>query len=178
AHPDQPGDWRVEGGILKGRGDHSHLRSHLFSDRADFENFHLKARVRINEGGNSGLLFRTEFGLHGFNSWYPSGYEAEINGGDTGSLLGHTAGNSRIFQYARWQTMPQNALKDLTNWYTMEVIAEGAHIVIRIDERTEVDYTLPAGYRKRGHLALQYVGPQTVVEFSKIEVKELPRSER
>jgi DNA-binding beta-propeller fold protein YncE len=55
----------------------------------------------------------------------------------------------------------------------MEVIAEGAHIVIRINDKTVVDHRLPAGYRKRGHLALQHWTPQTVVEFSRIEVKEL-----
>jgi len=74
--------------------------------------------------------------------------------------------------------MVHNALKDQKDWFTMEVIAEGADIVIRINERTIVDYRLPAGYRKQGHLALQHAGPQTVVEFSKIEVKELPRSDR
>jgi hypothetical protein len=72
--------------------------------------------------------------------------------------------------------MVMDALKDQTDWFTMEVIAEGAHIVIRINGRTVVDYGLPAGYRKRGHLALQHWTPKTVVEFSKIEVKELPRS--
>jgi choice-of-anchor C domain-containing protein len=67
----------------------------------------------------------------------------------------------------------------------MEVIAEGADIVIRINDKTVADQKLPAGYRKRGHLVLHHgwgapqgAGPQAVVEFSKIEVKELPRSER
>src|SRR5262249_5831147 len=73
-HPKRPGDWRVRGGILTGLGP----SSHLFSDRADFENFHLKARVRINDGGNSGLFFRTEFGLSSRSvlpALLPDGYE-------------------------------------------------------------------------------------------------------
>jgi hypothetical protein len=165
-HPKQPGEWRVRDGVLTCRGP----LSHLFSDRADFENFHLKARVRMLGGGNSGLFFRTEFGLS--SGPRPVGYEAEISGDITGSLLAHTPEGQLT------ERMVHNTLKDQKDWFTMEVIAEGADIVTRINERTIVDCRLPAGYRKRGHLALQHASPETVVEFSKIEVKELPRSDR
>jgi hypothetical protein len=160
-HPKQPGDWQVRDGVLTCRGP----VSHLFSDRADFENFHLKARVRV-QGDNSGLFFRTEFGLS--SGPRPVGYEVEIDGGLAGSLLAHTPEGQQNIR------MVQNALKDQKDWFTMEVIAEGADIVIRINERTIVDCRLPAGYRKRGHLALQHASPRTLVEFSKIEVKVLP----
>src|SRR5919204_474003 len=43
-HPDQPGDWRVENGVLIGRGP----LSHLFSERGDYENFHLRVEAKIN----------------------------------------------------------------------------------------------------------------------------------
>jgi WD40 repeat protein len=170
AHPKQPGEWRVRDGILTCRGP----LSHLFSDRADFENFHLKARVRMLGESNSGLLFRTEFGLSspGHSGPLPVGYELEIAGDITGSLLAHTPEGQQDLR------MVHNTLKDQKDWFTMEVIAEGADIVIRINEKTIADYRLPAGYRKRGHLALQHASPDTVVEFSKIEVKELPRSVR
>src|SRR5262249_36987338 len=52
-HPDQPGSWRVEEGLLVGRGP----QSHLFSGRGDFENFHLRVEVMINNGGGNGGVF-------------------------------------------------------------------------------------------------------------------------
>src|SRR5262249_23085018 len=58
-HPDQPGDWKVSDGILIGSG----RPSFLFSDRGDYENFHLWAEVKINEAGNSGVFFRAGYEL-------------------------------------------------------------------------------------------------------------------
>ena len=76
--PEQPGTWEVKDGILIGR----ERQSYLFSDRGDYGNFHLRAEVKINLGGDSGILFRapfqlrrgrtaTEFGI-------PGCYEAEL----------------------------------------------------------------------------------------------------
>src|SRR5262245_58674957 len=59
-HPDQPGTWQVRDGVLTSAGS----RSHLFSERDDFTNFHLRARAKINARGNSGIYFRSEFGLN------------------------------------------------------------------------------------------------------------------
>jgi len=56
-HPDQPGGWAVRDGILFGRG------SHLFSERGDYQNFHLRAEARINADANGGVWFRAPFGL-------------------------------------------------------------------------------------------------------------------
>src|SRR5205085_2533400 len=53
-HPHQPGDWKVENGVLIGSG----RASFLFSDRGNYENFHLRAEVKMNKGGNSGVFFR------------------------------------------------------------------------------------------------------------------------
>ncbi len=80
-HPDQPGDWKVENGILVGRGP----RSHLFSARGDYENFHLRVEARVNNLGNSGVYFRSEYGL-GWGGKNPKGYEAQIFQGDAEDL--------------------------------------------------------------------------------------------
>jgi hypothetical protein len=52
------------------------------------------------------------------------------------------------------------------------VIAEGDHIIIKVNGEIVVDKHDHA-YSK-GHFALQQHGPGTVVKFSKIEIKELP----
>src|SRR5262245_35457216 len=69
-HPDSPGDWKVEDGILVGRG----KASHLFSDRGDYKDFHFRIEAKINDKGNSGQYFRTKF-----EKGFPTGWEAQIN---------------------------------------------------------------------------------------------------
>src|SRR5262249_5354990 len=82
--PNQPGNWRVEDGAITGSG--PGMYSHLFSDRDDYENFHLRAVARINffrsqekiAFGNSGIYFRSDKTLYTF----PTGYEAQIFAGE------------------------------------------------------------------------------------------------
>src|SRR5215213_11107162 len=59
-HPDQPGNWKVEEGILVGGG--AEL-SQLFSERGDFENFRLRAEIKISGKSNGALHFRSEYGF-------------------------------------------------------------------------------------------------------------------
>src|SRR5262249_7572665 len=58
-HPNQPGKWQVENGILIGSGP----KSHLFSQGGTFENFHLRLEAKINQSGDSGVYFWTPFDL-------------------------------------------------------------------------------------------------------------------
>jgi uncharacterized protein (TIGR03067 family) len=160
-HSDQPGDWKVQDGILIGRGP----RSHLFSERGDYENFHLRVEAKINNLGNSGVYFRSEYGLGwGIN---PKGYEAQIFEGDaqdpykTGSLYGL----AKITE----------DLGKPNTWFTLDVITQGNRTVIQVDGKTTVDFVDRAATYMKGHFALQVERPpQTIVQFRKIEIKELP----
>jgi uncharacterized protein (TIGR03067 family) len=161
-HPDQPGDWKVENGILIGRGP----RSHLFSERGDYQDFHLRVEARINALGNSGVYFRTEYGL-GWRGRNPKGYEAQIFHGDsedpykTGSLYGMAQASADVVK--------------ADEWFSLEVIATGNHIVIRVDGKDMVNLVDPESTYRKGHIALQVERPlNTVVQFRKIEIKELP----
>src|SRR5437870_5690484 len=69
-HPDDEAKWAVEDGVLVGRGP----KGHLFSERGDYENFRYRVEASINDHGNSGQYFRTQFGKS-----FPKGYEAQIN---------------------------------------------------------------------------------------------------
>jgi hypothetical protein len=153
-HPNNPGEWAVEDGILIGKG----KVSHLFSERGDYENFHYRVEAMISDGGNSGQYFRTEFG-----PGFPKGYEAQINSTHrdpqrTGSLYGIVKITDQLHK-------PDT-------WFTQEVIADGDHIIIKVDGKTVVD-THDSRYKK-GHFALQQHDPGSVVKVRKIEVKELP----
>jgi hypothetical protein len=168
-HPAQPGNWRVENGILIGRGP---ARSHLYTVRDDYKDFHLRVEVRINEGGNSGLHFRAGYGP----SWpagrpqYPMGYEAQVD--NTASRKGLTGS---LFVGANGS--PVVSINDppapCNQWFTQEVIACGNHIIIKVDGRTLTDYIDEARHFSSGHIALQSQTPETVCEFRRIQIKEL-----
>ncbi|HXG13450.1 MAG TPA: DUF1080 domain-containing protein [Gemmataceae bacterium] len=158
--------WRVEDGILIGSGP----PSHLFSERGDYQNFHYRIEAMINDSGNSGQYFRTEFG-----PGFPKGYEAQINATHhdpvrTGSL--YPAGG--LAKYRDQITVLNNAPHKPNEWFTQEVIAHGNHIIILVNGKKTVDWTDPESRYTKGHFALQGHDPRTTVKFKKIEVKELP----
>jgi serine/threonine-protein kinase len=158
-----PGDkakWDVKDGVLVGSGTEA---GHLYSQRDDFENFHFRVEVKINDAGNSGQYFRAKFVAP-----FPLGYEAQINSTHpdpikTGSLWGLVAINEILVK-------PDE-------WFTQEVIADGNKIVVLVNGKKVVDFVDQANKYTKGHLALQHhqgnPGKETVVQFRKIEVREL-----
>src|SRR5262249_49021020 len=157
-YPSGTGEWKVEGGALVGSG----RASHLFTKRDDFTDFHLRAEVMINDGGNSGMYFRTRFG-----PGFPRGYEAQVNSTHrdpvkTGSLYG----------------FPGATVKDVLvkpdTWFTYEVIARGNHITIKVNGKPTVnDFVDAKNTFTRGRFAFQQHHVGSVVKVRKVEVKEL-----
>jgi serine/threonine protein kinase len=172
-HPAQRGNWRVTQGLLIGSGP---TRSHLYTERGDYKDFHLRVEARINDGGNSGVYFRALFGpaVPAGNPQQPLGYEAQINSthrdvNKTGSL--YAAADGAVVSLRKSPVPPGE-------WFTQEVIAVGNQIVIKVNGKTTADYTDDKRLFTRGHFALQQLTPETVVEFRKIEIKELPLTGR
>jgi hypothetical protein len=163
--------WRVEDGILIGSGP----SSHLFSERGDYENFRYRVEAMINDHGNSGQYFRAKYG-----GGFPKGYEAQINAthGDpirTGSLYP----SFKLSKEDRAKIVVMNdAPHKPDEWFTQEVIAEGNHIIIKVNGKTTVDWTDPNNTYMKGHFALQGHDPGTVVKFRKVEVIELPATKK
>jgi hypothetical protein len=162
-YPKGTGPWKVEKGILIGSGSKN---SHLFTKRDDYENGYYRIEAKINDKGNSGQYFRAQFG-----AGYPKGYEAQINSTHpdkqkTGSLWG----------FAPFKEM----LVKPDTWFTQEVIANGNHIIIKVNGKKTVDFTDEKNTYTKGRFALQQHdasdGVDTVVQFRKVEVKELPAS--
>jgi hypothetical protein len=161
--------WRVEDGILIGSGP----ASHLFTESGDYKNFAFRVEAQINDHGNSGQYFRTEFGPN-----FPRGYEAQINSthGDkirTGSLYPNLGGRT-LTEDERKKMLVLEQLHKPDEWFTQEVLANGNHIVIKVNGKTSVDFTDEKNTFSKGHFALQGHDPGTVVKFRKIEVQELP----
>ncbi len=159
-HPQDKAKWEVKDEVLIGTGP----AGHLFSERGDYENFVYRVEAKINDHGNSGQYFRTEFGPS-----FPKGYEAQINSTHrdpvkTGSLYNFVA--------------VKDMLVKPDEWFTQEVTAIGNHIVIKVNGKTTVDFVDKKNTHMKGHFALQQHDPKTVVMFRKIEVKELPAEKK
>ncbi len=157
--------WTVRDGDLIGSGE----PSHLFSPRGDYADFRVRAEVKVNEKGNSGLYFRAQPGLD-----FPQGYEAQINAtGDdpvkTGSLYKRYKGAVVVVKPS---PVPSNT------WFTLEVEAVGPRIRIRVDGKLTADWTDPEPIYSRGHFAIQLNNPHTQVQVRKLEVMELDASGR
>lgn len=61
-------------------------------------------------------------------------------------------------------------------WLVLEIIAQGNHFTTKLNGIQTVDCEDRDNRFQTGHLALQVLNSQTVVQFRKIEIKELPTS--
>lgn len=152
-----PENWEVKDGAIHGHGN----RSHLFYMEKQFENFHYKADFKLTKGSNSGQYFRAEY----IDSGWPKGYEAQVNNTHkdpvkTGSLYNMV----KVFE----QHVPDDT------WWTQEVIAEGNHIIIKVNGKVTVDTKDEKNTYKKGYFAFQQHDPGSKVEIKNVMVKELP----
>jgi serine/threonine protein kinase/formylglycine-generating enzyme required for sulfatase activity len=166
-HDKQRGNWRVEKGILIGSGPPE--RSHLYTERDDFKNFHLRVEARINQGGNSGLYFRSTFGPErpADNPKFPFGYEAQIDSSVDPARTGS------LFVAGKPMVEVSDTLVPPGQWFTEEVIAQGNRITVKVNGQTTAVYRDEKEISASGHIALQQNNAKTIAEFRKIEIKEL-----
>jgi hypothetical protein len=162
--------WKIEDGTLVCVGE----RSHLFyeGDGKPFRNFEFECDVMTTPGSNAGIYFHTKFQDTG---WPRFGLECQVNVTQSdpkksGSLYGVVdVGNP--------------GLKD-NEWYKTYIKVEGKHIVIRVNDKTTVDFTEPEGkeafspdFERRlgeGTFALQAHDPRSKVYFKNLKVRRLP----
>jgi hypothetical protein len=157
--------WRVEDGLIVGGGP----ASHIFSEK-EYTNFRYRVEMKINDKGNSGQYFRTKF-MPGF----PTGYEAQLNAthGDkikTGCI--YPAGPLAKYMADICKVMDKATHKP-DEFFTQEVVAEGAHIQVFVNGEKTLDWTDPDHTYKAGHFALQGHDPGSIMTFRKVEVKEI-----
>jgi serine/threonine protein kinase len=161
-HPSQPGNWRVDNGILTASGPSS--ISHLYTERGDYKDFHLRMEVRIFENSNSGVFFRSSAApTHGGG---PVGHNAKFCDNPDNWNGGLFVGPLPMVRARETPARPGQ-------WVTFEIVAEGNHLVVKLDGAVTAEFTDVKHYHSVGHIVLQQHGPTTVVEFRKIEIKEL-----
>jgi hypothetical protein len=166
------GTFIIENGMIVAHGQTAHLFYLGDVRQHNFKNFEFKADVMTTPGSNSGIYFHTEYQEGG---WPKKGYEAQVNNSHTdwrrtGSLYGI-------------QDVKEVFVKD-NEWFTEYIKVEGKRVIIKLNDRTVVDYTEPENVKRdagsegrvlsSGTFALQGHDPNSKVYFKNIMVKPLP----
>ena len=152
-------------------------RSHIFYvgpvENAIFTDFELKVDVLTKPGANGGIYFHTDFQQTG---WPDKGFEVQVNNSydrdprKTGSL------------YMISDVTEKTVADDI--WFTEHVIVKGKHVIVKINDKTVIDWTEPdpprppSGFPGRllssGTFALQGHDPGSTVYYKNIRVRPLP----
>jgi len=161
----------VENGMIVAHGPTAHLFYEGDVQQHNFKNFEFKASVMTTLGSNSGIYFHT---VYQDSSWPKKGYEVQVNNSHTdwrrtGSLYGI-------------EDVKEVFVKD-NEWFTEYIKVEGKRVVIKLNERTVVDYTEPDNVQRStgdegrvissGTFALQGHDPNSKVYFKDILVRSL-----
>ncbi|MEJ7588722.1 MAG: DUF1080 domain-containing protein [Ferruginibacter sp.] len=169
---DNAGTFTVENGTIVAYGPTAHLFYDGEISNHAFKNFEFKTEVMTTPGSNSGIYFHTAYQQ---GDWPAKGYEVQVNNSHTdwrrtGSLYGI-------------QDVKEVHVKDNT-WYTEHIIVKGKRVVIKINDKTVVDYTEPENLKREGNdslrrvssgtFALQGHDPKSKVFYRNLMVKVLP----
>jgi len=165
--------FKIQDGVIVVNGNVAHLFYVGDVAQHQFKNFHFKADVMTFPNANSGIYFHTKYQEEGFPKF---GIECQVNNSHrdpkrTGSLWG-IKDNLEV------------PAKDNV-WFCEEIIVRGLHIVIKVDGKTVVDFTLSEAatgenqlpthntWLPQGTFALQGHDPGSKVCFKNIRVKIL-----
>ena len=161
----------IDSGMIKVNGNTAHLFYEGNVNNHNFKNFEFKADVMTRPHSNSGIYFHTQFQD---SSWPEIGYEIQVNNSHTdwrrtGSLYG--------IDDVKEVVVPDNV------WFTEYIKVVGSHVIVKINDKTVVDYTQPDNVPppdkkgpidSSGTFALQGHDPGSTVYFKNIIVKVLP----
>lgn len=152
---ENPEAWTVEDGMLKGSG----KVSHLFWMKEECEDCEFKADVRIMDGANSGMYFRTAFGPR-----FPKGYEAQVNATHSDPVK-----TGSLYNFHKNLESPSKP----GEWFTQHIIVKGNHIIIKVNDKVITDYVDEKNTFTKGYLALQQHDPKSVVYYKNLMYKKL-----
>ncbi|QDV69330.1 hypothetical protein Poly24_30450 [Rosistilla carotiformis] len=155
--------WEVKEGVIQGTG----TPSMLVNTTGPYKNFRYRAEVKINDGGNSGLYFRTTR-----RPGFSDGYEAQIDSTHTdpirtGSLYGFCHVYKQHVPPGKWFTYEVEVRDDI--WRGREM----TRIKITVDGNELYEYLDFDKTYGPGHFAFQQHDPGSIVEIRKAEVQPL-----
>lgn len=168
---DNAATFKVENGTIKVNGPVAHLFYVGDFHQHNFKDFEFKAEVMTLPGSNSGIYFHTAYQD---KSWPEKGFEVQVNNSHTdwkrtGSLYNIV-------------DIKEKYAKD-NEWYTEHIIVKGKRVIIKVNDKTVVDYTEPENFQPAsgqggrrigsGTFALQGHDPGSTVYYKNIMVKPL-----
>ena len=163
--------FRVEDGMIVVNGETAHLFYDGDVQGHNFKNFEFKADVMTTPGSNSGIYFHTAYQESG---WPAKGYEVQVNNS-------HTDWRRTGSLYAI-EDVKEVFVKD-NEWFTEYIKVQGKRVIIKLNDKTVVDYTEPDNVQRpadmagrvisSGTFALQGHDPKSKVYFKNIMVKPL-----
>ncbi len=156
--------WEVKDGAMTGSG----KASMLVCTRGPYKNFRYRAEVKISDGGNSGLYFRTSR-----KPGFADGYEAQIDSTHrdpirTGSLYGMSHVYKRLVEPDTWFKYQIDVRDDV--WRGRET----TRIKVTVNDNELYEYLDFALTFREGYFAFQHHDPGSKVAIRKVEVIELP----
>jgi hypothetical protein len=165
-HPDEPGDWRVENGVLVG----ADRPAYLFSESDQYTDLDLRIEARVNEGGDSGMVVRAPFQKPGPLGL--PGYEAQIQAGAPLVAGWSTGAIGGTFSGTGWRMLiPVPFSVEPDRWFTLEMRVRGAEVETWLNGQRVAWYVDPERNHTQGHIALQKSGGATRIEIRKLEVR-------
>ena len=161
----------VQNGTIVVNGEVAHLFYVGDVKNHNFKNFEFKADVMTTPGSNSGIYFHTQYQESG---WPSKGYEVQVNNS-------HTDWRRTGSLYSV-KDVKDVLVKDNV-WYSEQIIVQGKRVIIKVNDKTVVDYTEPENGQRladmagrvisNGTFALQGHDPKSKVYFKNIMVKPL-----
>ncbi len=155
--------WKVEDGAIHGSGP----ASMLVCTKGPYKNFRYRAEVKISDGGNSGLYFRTTR-----RPGFSDGYEAQIDSTHrdpirTGSLYGMCHVYKDLVPPDTWFTYEIEVRDDV--WRDRNV----TRIKVTVNDDELYEFLDFEQQFKEGHFAFQQHDPGSKVAIRNVEVMEL-----
>ena len=164
---------QLKDGAIVAHGNRSHL--YYVGDEKPFKNFDLKCEVMTKANSNGGIYFHTKYQEQ---NWPAQGHECQVNN----SFKADPQKTGGVYKVAKVLEAPA---KD-DEWFKYEIIVEGKHVIIKINDKVTADYTedpeklakekgMEPGRRiGEGTFALQAHDPGSTVMYRNIKVKRLP----
>jgi len=165
--------FQLKEGAIVANGERCHL--YYVGDEKPFKDFHFVAEVMTKPSSNGGIYFHTKYQDE---NWPAQGHECQVN--NTFEKDPQKTGG--VYKVAKVLEAPA---KD-NEWFKYEIIVEGKHVIIKINDKVTADYledpaklaqdkTIEPGRRMgEGTFALQAHDPGSTVMYRNIRVKRLP----
>ena len=171
SNDENPNCFTIEDGALKVSGGRAHIFYAGEVGNHSFSNFEFKAKVMTKKGANSGIYFHTEFQKSG---WPAKGYEAQVNNT-------HKDPRKTSSLYAIEDVKEAPAKDD--EWFDYFIKVDGKRIIIKINDKVQVDYTEPADAKRpknmagrllsKGTIGFQAHDPNSTVYYKDLYLKVL-----